>query len=128
MDAGSERQHPLDALFGGGVQIGSDHDAVFPEVNLTVHKSIGEVLHIRVSREGVLNSLTLTQIGQLRFLIGAVDVLHRFMELVGKGNIRQRLHSVIHAMSGAFGAVSAHDHFRVVEEIAVNGVAVLRLT
>ena len=127
MDAGAERQHTLDTLLGGGIQIGSDHDAVFPEVNLTVHKGIGEVLHIRVSREGVLNGFALAQIGQLCLLIGALDMLYRFMELVGKGNIRQRLHGVIHAVSGAFGAVSAHDHFRVVEEIAVDGVAVLRL-
>ena len=127
MDAGAERQHTLDALLGGGIQIGFDHDAVFPEVNLTVHKGIGEVLHIRVSREGVLNGFTLTQIGQFRFLIGSLDMPHRFMELVGKGNIPQRLHGVVHAVSGAFGAVPAHNHFRVVEEIAVDGVAVLRL-
>ena len=127
MDTGTKRQHTLDTLLGGGVQIGSDHDAVFPEVNLAVHKGIGEVFHIRVSREGVLNGFAFTQIGQLRFLIGALDVLHRFMELVGKGNIPQRLHGVIHAVGSAFGAVSAHDHFRVVEEIAVNGVAVLCL-
>ena len=127
MDAGAERQHSLDTLLGGGIQIGFDHDAVFPEVNLTVHKGIGEVLHIRVSREGVLNGFTLAQIGQLRFLIGALDVLHRFMELIGKGNLLQRLHGVIHTVSGAFGAVSAHDHFRVFQKIAVNGVAVLRL-
>ena len=127
MDAGAERQHTLDPLLGGGIQIGSDHNAVFPEIDLTVHKGIGEVLHIRVSREGVLNSFTLTQIGQLRFLIGALDMLHRFMELVGKGNILQRLHGVIHAVSGAFGAVSAHHHFRVVEEIAVDGITVLGL-
>ena len=127
MDAGIERQHTLDTLFGGAVQIGSDHDAVFPEVNLPVHKGIGEVFHIRVSRKGVLNGFALAQIGQFRFLVGALDMLHRFMELVGKGNVLQRLHGVVHSVSGAFGAVSAHDHFRVVEEIAVDGVAVLRL-
>ena len=102
MDAGAECQHTLDALFGGGIQIGSDHDAVFPEIDLTVHKGIGEVLHIWVSREGVLNGFALTQIRQLRLLIGALDVLHCFMELVGKGNVLQRLHGVVYTVSGAF--------------------------
>ena len=49
------------------------------------------------------------------------------MELVCKGNILQRLHGIIHAVRSAFGTVSAHDHFRVVQEIAVDGVPIFRL-
>ena len=127
MDAGAECQHTLDTLLGSGIQIGSDHDAVFPEINLPIHKGIGEVLHIRVSREGVLNGFALAQIGQLRFLIGALNMPHRFLERAGKRDVFKGFHRVVHAVGGAFGAVSAHDHFRVVEEIAVDGVAILRL-
>ena len=49
------------------------------------------------------------------------------MELVGKGTVLQRLHCVIHAVGGAFGAIPAHHHFRVVEEVAVDGITVLGL-
>ena len=56
-----------------------------------------------------------------------MNVLYRFMELLCKRNILQGLHGVVDAMGGAFGAVFAHDHFRVFQEIAVNGVAVLCL-
>ena len=127
MDAGAECQHTLDTLLGSGIQIGSDHDAVFPEINLPIHKGIGEVLHIRVCWKGVLNGFAFSKIGQLHFLIGSVDMLYRFMELVGKGTVLQWHHCVIHAVGSAFGAVSAHDHFRVVEEVAVDGITVLGL-
>ena len=56
-----------------------------------------------------------------------MDVPHRLMELVCKGNILQRLHGIVHAVGGAFGTVSAHDHFRVVQEIAVDGISIFRL-
>ena len=128
MDTGTKRQHTLDTLLGSGIQIGFDHDAVFPEINLPIHKGIGEVFHIRVCWKGVLNGFAFAQIGQLRFLIGSVDMLYRFMELVGKGTVLQRLHCVIHAVRSAFGTVSAHDHFRVVQEIAVDGVPIFRLS
>ena len=54
-------------------------------------------------------------------------MLHRFIELGSKGSVLQRLHCIIHAMGGAFGAISADDHFRVIQEIAVDGVPIFRL-
>ena len=76
--------HATDALFRGGVQVGLDHDAVFPVVHLSVHHSEGVVLHVRVGGERFADFLALPQLRQLRFLIVAVDVPDGVVELVGK--------------------------------------------
>ena len=108
--------------------MGTYHDTVFPEIDLPIHQGIGEVLHVRVGGDSVPDFLAFSQIGQFHLLISAMDVPHRLMELVCKGNILQRLHGIIHAVRSAFGTVSAHDHFRVVQEIAVDGVPIFRLS
>ena len=50
------------------------------------------------------------------------------MELLRKRNILQGFYGVVDAVGGAFGAVFAHDHFRVSQEIAVDGETVFGLS
>ena len=47
---------------------------------------------------------------------------------VGQFQALNGIHGVVHAMGGAFRFLSAQHHFRVVQEIAVDGKAVLRLS
>ena len=57
-----------------------------------------------------------------------MNVLYRFMELLRKRNILQGFYGIVDAVGGAFGAVFAHDHFRVFQEIAVDGETVFGLS
>ena len=50
------------------------------------------------------------------------------MQLVGKLQSLDRVHGVIHTMSGAYRLLSAQHHFRVVDKIPVDGKPVLRLS
>ena len=118
----------LDTLLGGGVQIGLDHAAVFPEVNLTVHNGVGEVFYIGVSRDGGVDGFTVTQVGQFRFLIGTANIFHGIMELIRKAQALNGFHGeVLLAVLRTFGGLSAQDHFRMVDKVAVDGEAVLVL-
>ena len=116
------------AGFGGGVEVRAHHTAVFPVVHLPVYNGIGIVLHIGVGRNGGVNSFAFAQLRQLCLLISAMNVLHSIMQLVGKLQSLDRIHSVIHTMSSAYRLLSAQHHFRVVDKIPVDGKSVLRLS
>ena len=57
-----------------------------------------------------------------------MNVLHSIMQLVGKLQSLDRVHGVIHTMSGAYRLLSAQHHFRVVDKIPVDGKPILRLS
>ena len=114
------------AGFGGGVEVRAHHTTVFPVVHLPVYNGIGIVLHIWVGRNGGVNGFAFAQLRQLCLLISAMNVLHSIMQLVGKLQSLDRVHGVVHTMSSAYRLLSAQHHFRVVQEIAVDGKAVLR--
>ena len=116
------------AGFGGGVEVRAHHAAVFPVVHLSVYNGIGIVLHIWVSRNGGVNGFALAQLRQFCLLISAMNVLHSIMQLIGKLQSLDRVHGVIHTMSGAYRLLSAQHHFRVVDKIPVDGKSVLRLS
>ena len=50
------------------------------------------------------------------------------MQLIGKLQSLDRVHGVIHTMSGAYRLLSAQHHFWVVDKIPVDGKSVLRLS
>ncbi len=50
------------------------------------------------------------------------------MQLVGKFQSLNGIYGVIHAMSGAFRLLPAQHHFRVVQEIAVDGKIIFGLS
>ena len=79
-----ESNHSFDAGLGGGVQIRFYHAAVFPEVHLAIHHSIRVVFHVGVCRNEGVGFFTLAQLRQLSFLIGAANVFHSVMELIGQ--------------------------------------------
>ena len=129
IDAVTESNHAFDTFCSGGVQLRFDHAGVLPEVHFAVHYSIGVVFHIRVSGDGCVDAFTFTEIGQFRFLVGAANVFHGIVELIGK---LQSLYGsngeVLSAVLGTLGGLSAKDHFRVVDEIAVDRETVLIFT
>ena len=116
------------AGFGGGVEVRAHHAAVFPVVHLSVYNGIGIVLHIWVSRNGGVNGFALAQLRQFCLLISAMNVLHSIMQLIGKLQSLDRVHGVIHTMSGAYRLLSAQHHFWVVDKIPVDGKPILRLS
>ena len=116
------------AGFGGGVEVRAHHTAVFPVVHLPVYNGIGIVLHIGVGRNGSVNGFAFAKLRQLCLLISAMNVLHSIMQLVGKLQSLDRIHSVVHTMSSAYRLLSAQHHFRVVDKIPVDGKPILRLS
>ena len=104
----SQRDHALDALGGGGVQLRLDHAAVFPVIHLAAHHGVGVVFHIGVCGDRRVNLFTFAQLWQFRLLIGAANVFHGIMELICK---RQPLNGdngeILFAVLGAFGGLPA---------------------
>ena len=74
------------------------------------------------------NGFAFAQLRQLCLLIGAMNILHGIMQLVGKLQSLDRVHGVIHTMSSAYRFLSAQHHFRVVDKIPVDGKTVIRLS
>ena len=112
---------PFDAGLGGGVQVRAHHAAVFPEVHRAVHHRVGVILHIGVSREGFVDVLALAQLRQRGLLIGAVNILHGIVQLVGQLQPLDGDHGVILlAVLGAFGGRAAQHHLRVIQKILVD--------
>ena len=126
IDAVAESNHAFDTFCSGGVQLRFDHAGVLPEVHFAVHYSVGVVFHIRVSGDGCVDGFTFTEIGQFRFLVGAANVFHGIVELIGKlQSFNGGNGEVLSAILGTFGGLSAKDHFRVVNEITVDRETVL---
>ena len=116
------------AGFGGGVEVRAHHTAVFPVVHLPVYNGIGIVLHIGVGRNGGVNGFALAQLRQLGLLVGAANVLHGIVQLIGQFQPLNGVHGVVHTMCSAYRLLSAQHHFRVVDKIPVDGKPVLRLS
>jgi len=128
LDTFPQAHQPFHAGLGGGVQVWAHHAAVFTEIHSAVHNGVGVIFHIGVGGNGGVDGFALTQLRQLGFLVGAANVLHGIMQLIGKLQPLNGIHGVVHAMGGAFRLLSAQHHFRVVQEIAVDGKTVLRLS
>ena len=117
---------PFDAGLSGGVQVGAHHAAVFPEVHRAVHHRVGVILHVGVSREGFVDVLALAQLRQCGLLVGAANVLHGIVQLIGQLQPFDGGHGVIlFAVLGAFGGRAAQHHLRVIQKILVDREAFL---
>ena len=120
--------HAGDTPLGGVGQFHLCHHRIFPVENFAVHYGIGEVLDLRVGRQGAPGGFFFGNVGSVHLGGGVLplDVLHRFCKLVSKadalkGRNRQFLSSVL----GAFGGEYAQNHLRVVHKILVDGKAIL---
>ena len=117
---------PFDAGLSGGVQVGAHHAAVFPEVHRAVHHRVGVILHVGVSREGFVDVLALAQLRQCGLLVGAANVLHGIVQLIGQLQPFDGGHGIILlAVLGAFGGRAAQHHLRVIQKILVDREAFL---
>ena len=123
-----QTDHAFYTDFGGGIEIRPHHAAVFPEVHFAVHHSIGVVFYIGVSGDRGVDGFALAQLRQRSLLIGATNILYSIVQLVGQFQALNGGYGVVYAMSGAFRFLSAQHHFRVVEEIAIDGKPIFRLT
>ena len=122
--------HAGDTPLGSVGKFHLRHHGVFPVEHLTVHHRVGEVFHIRVSRENMLLIFGIRNIWcfYLNFGVLTLNMLYRLSKLVCKvctldGSNGQFLSSIL----GAFGGEYAQNHLRVVHEILVDGKAVLGL-
>ena len=93
--------------FGGGVEVRAHHTAVFPVVHLPVYNGIGIVLHIGVGRNGGVNGFAFAQLRQLGLLVGAANVLHDIVQLIGQFQPLNGVHGVVHTMCSAYRLLSA---------------------
>ena len=97
-----------------------------PEVHRAVHHRVGVVLHIGVSREGFVDVLALAQLRQRGLLVGAANVLHGIVQLIGQLQPLDGGHGVIlFAVLGAFGGGPPQHHLRVIQKILVDREAFL---
>ena len=126
LDTFPQLHQPFYTSFGGGIQVRAHHTAIFTEIYSAVHHGVGVIFHIGVGRNGGVDGFAFAQLRQLGLLVSAANVLHGIMQLIGKLQPLNGIHGVVHAMGGAFRFLSAQHHFRVVQEIAVDGKAVLR--
>ena len=119
--------HAGDTSLGGVGQFHLRHHGVFPVEHLTVHHRVGEVFHIRVSRENMLLVFGIRNIWcfYLNFGVLPLNMLHRFCKLVGKaGALKGCNGEFLPSVLGAFGGHLAQHHLRVVYEILVDGKAI----
>ncbi len=115
--------HAHDARFGGFVQLRPHHAGIFPVIHLAVHDGVRIVFHIRISRDGIVDFLVLTEIGQLRFGNLSLNMGNRLMELFGKIGVGERFARRFHLVP--VHAVVPFDrpkhHFGMIGKIAVYG-------
>ena len=79
--------HTFDTFFRGGIQVRLYHDGIFTVIYFAVHHGVAVILHVRIGRECFINGFIFTEIGQLCFIVLSVNMLDRFMKLVGKRDI-----------------------------------------
>ena len=128
LDTFPQTHQPFHAGLSGGVQVRPHHTAVFTVIHITVHNGVGVVFYIGVSGNRSVDGFVLAQFRQLGLLVGAANILHGIVQLIGQLQALDGVHGVVHAVSGAFRFLSAQHHLRVVQEIAVDGKAVLGLS
>ena len=122
--------HAGDTPLGSVGKFHLRHHGVFPVEHLTVHHRVGEVFHIRVSRENMLLVFGIRNIWCFYLNLGVLplNMLHRFCKLVGKaGALKGCNGQFLPSVLGAFGGQFTQNHLRVVYEILVDGKAVLSL-
>ena len=123
-----QRDHALDTLGGGGVQLRFDHAAVFPVVHLAAHHGVGVVFHIGVCGDGRVDLSALAQLWQFRLLIGAANVFHGIMELIRKSqSLNGDNGKILSAVLRTFRGLPAQNHFGVVDKILVDGKTIVVL-
>ena len=122
--------HAHDAGLGRLVQLRPHHAGVFPVVYIAVHDGIGIVFHVGICRDGIVDFLVLTEIGQLCFRNLPLKVGNRLMKLLGKIGVGKRI-------TGRLLFIAVHfvvpfdppqHHFRMIGKVAVDGNAVPGLT
>ena len=126
VQAVAQSHKPLDALRSGRVQRRPAHQAVLPVVDLSVHNGIAVVFDIRVCGNAARKRLVIAELRQFRRLIGAADVLHRVVKLIGKLQPFDGLYGeILSAVLGALGGLPSQNHLRMLHKVAVDGKAVL---
>ena len=122
--------HAGDAPLGGVRQLHLRHHGIFPVEHFAVHHRVGEVFHVRVSRENVLLVFDIRNIWcfYLNFGVLPLNMLYRFCKLVGKAGALDRCNGqFLSSVLGAFGGQLAQNHFRVIYKILVDGKAIFGL-
>ena len=122
--------HAGDTPLGGVGQFHLRHHGVFPVEHLTVHHRVGEVFHIRVSRENMLLVFGIRNIWcfYLNFGVLPLNMLYCFCKLVGKaGALKGRNGQFLSSVLGAFCGQFAQHHLRVLNKVAVDSKAIFGL-
>jgi len=122
--------HAGDTPLGSVGKFHLRHHGVFPVEHLTVHHRVGEVFHIRVSRENMLLVFGIRNIWCFYLNLGVLplNMLHRFCKLVGKaGALKGCNGQFLPSVLGAFGGEYTQNHLRVVYEILVDGKTIFGL-
>jgi len=122
--------HAGNAPLGGVGQFHLRHHGIFPVENFAVHYGIGEVLDLRVGRQGAPGGFFFGNVGIIHLGGGVLplDVLHRFCKLVGKADaLKGRNRQFLSSILGAFGGEYAQNHLRVVHKILVDGKVIFGL-
>ena len=105
--------------------MGFHHAAVFTVIDGAVHHRVREISHIGIGGNRFIYRFIVAQVGQRRFLIGAVDMANRLMQLIREAYVLFRedgkaLPTVLRILPGQH----AQNHFRVLNKVAVHGQAV----
>jgi len=122
--------HAGDTPLGGVGQLHLCHHGIFPVEHFVVHHGVGEILHLRVSRENVLLIFGIRNIWcfHLNFGVLPLNMLYCFCKLVGKaGALKGRNGQFLSSVLGAFGGHLAQHHLRVVYKILVDGKTIFGL-
>ena len=121
---GTKLHHAFDPAGGCRRKVSLPHDAVLTEVDIPIHHCIREVLYIGVCRNGfALQGQFFLRCQLLRFIMTA-DVLHSLMQLVSQIRSWNRNDRTFFlTVLGTFRCNLAQHHFRVVNEITVEGYA-----
>ena len=122
--------HAGDAPLGGVGQFHLRHHGIFPVEHLAVHYGVGEVFHIRVSRENMLLIFDIRNIWRFHLYFGVLtlNMLYRLGKLVGKaGALKGCNGEFLPSVLGAFCGQFAQHHLRVLNKVAVDSKAILGL-
>ena len=124
-DAIPQADHSANPVLGSCFDLGLDHNAVFTIVNFSIYQGVGEVFNAGIGWNGLPNFLSFTKVRQFRFLIAPVDVLDGITQQRGKWDFLMGNHGVVQAESGALRGFSTQNHVRIVEEVPIDGKAVI---
>ena len=120
-----QTDHSANPVLGSCFDLGLDHNAVFTIVDFSIYQRIGEVFDAGIGWNGLADFLSFTKVWQFRFLIAAVDVLDGIVQQRSKGDLFVGDYGVVQAESGALRGFSTQNHVRIVEEVSIDGKAVI---